>query len=448
VLNRRFILSGGIAALCDVFTLPTVSAQSADYSQPRILRAGKIELDFGPDAGPKRIGYAFDGLMPGPVLRYAKGTELNIRVQNDTDLPFAVHWQGLHVPNDMDGACGLTQEPIAPLNGYTYRFPLRDSGLFAYRPDHPQYAHQLHAGGLFGLLIVDEPHPPPVDRDIALVFSDWPRLATDDAQSAATNDHFITLNGELAPYQVITEPCGRLRLRLWNASADHIMMVIVEGAAPIVIAIDGQPTTPFEPARHLLPFAPGTRFDVILDLPTHEHETILFKLRQTGDDTQAVTLLRITTQGMARAAPPPLNALEDNFLLPTDLPLARAFRRDVIIEEIKKSDGQSAWTMNGVEGQGTGDDKPLLTVARGSTVVLGLINKTDSVQSLHLHGFYSRLLHALDDGWDPYWRDTFLLAPHKTSHIAFVADTIGKWRFASGSLTQAARGLTSWIEVV
>lgn len=325
---------------------------------------------------------------------------------------------------------------------------MRDSGLFAYRPDHPQNGYPLHAGGLFGLLIVDEPNPPPVDRDIALVFSDWPRLPAEGAISAPQNERFITLNGELAPYHVVTEPNGRLRLRLWNASAEHIMMVIVEGAAPIVIAIDGQPTQPFEPSRHLLPFAPGTRFDVMLDLPKGENETILFKLRQAGDDAQAVTLMDVTTRGPARAAPAALIALEDNFLLPSDMPLARAFRRDIIIEKTETAQGAQKWMMNGVIGSGTSDDKPLFTVVRGSTVVLGLVNKTNAVQSLHMHGFCSRLLHAFDDGWDPYWRDTFLLAPQKTSHIAFVADTIGRWRFASGALNHISQGLTGWFEVV
>ena len=36
---------------------------------------------------------------------------------------------------------------------------------------------------------------------------------------------------------------------------------------PYVIAIDGQPTDTFEPLRSSLPFAPGTRYDVIVDLP-------------------------------------------------------------------------------------------------------------------------------------------------------------------------------------
>ncbi len=42
-----------------------------------------------------------------------------------------------------------------------------------------------------------------------------------------------------------------------------------------------------------------------------------------------------------------------------------------------------------------------------------------------------RLLHNLDDGWDPYWRDSVVVPDRQTKHIAFVADNPGKWLFMS-----------------
>ena len=33
-------------------------------------------------------------------------------------------------------------------------------------------------------------------------------------------------------------------------------------------AVDGQPTDTFEPLRSTLPFAPGSRYDLFLDMPT------------------------------------------------------------------------------------------------------------------------------------------------------------------------------------
>ena len=38
---------------------------------------------------------------------------------------------------------------------------------------------------------------------------------------------------------------------------------------------------------------------------------------------------------------------------------------------------------------------------------------------------------SMDDGWEPYWRDTLLIQPGRTAHIAFVADNPGKWPLES-----------------
>ena len=46
---------------------------------------------------------------------------------------------------------------------------------------------------------------------------------------------------------------------------------------------------------------------------------------------------------------------------------------------------------------------------------------------MHLHGHHVRLLDALDDGWKPFWLDTILAPPQRTTRVAFVADNRGKW---------------------
>ena len=58
--------------------------------------------------------YAFNGQVPGPRLRVTEGDRLRIRVSNQLPEPTSVHWHGLILPNPMDGAAGITQEPIRP----------------------------------------------------------------------------------------------------------------------------------------------------------------------------------------------------------------------------------------------------------------------------------------------------------------------------------------------
>ncbi len=56
-----------------------------------------------------------------------------------------------------------------------------------------------------------------------------------------------------------------------------------------------------------------------------------------------------------------------------------------------------------------------------------------------------RLLHDLDDGWEPYWRDSVLVAAGKTKHVAFIADNPGKWVIES--LIPDRHGLSTWFLV-
>ena len=84
---------------------------------------------------------------------------------------------------------------------------------------------------------------------------------------------------------------------------------------------------------------------------------------------------------------------------------------------------------------------------RGTPVVLTLVNQTALMQPLHLHGHGFRLLHALDDGWEPYFLDTVQVPENRTIRIAFVADNPGKWLLASTVMERFDAGLWTWIEV-
>ena len=89
----------------------------------------------------------------------------------------------------------------------------------------------------------------------------------------------------------------------------------------------------------------------------------------------------------------------------------------------------------------------MLQVKQGDAVALGFTNASKDLVPLSLYGQALRLLHPLDDGWEPYWRDTFMLPPGSRNHVAFVADKPGRWLIESGFDDQAAAGLRCWFEV-
>ena len=126
------------------------------------------------------------------MLRIKRGEELRIRLINDLPEPTTLHWHGVRLPNAMDGVPDLTQPPITPGKSFDYRFRPPDAGTFWYRPAG-NAAAQI-GRGLRGALIVEESAPVSVDRDVLLVFEDWPFAAvTISAKANAAARQMICL---------------------------------------------------------------------------------------------------------------------------------------------------------------------------------------------------------------------------------------------------------------
>ncbi|HZW46570.1 MAG TPA: multicopper oxidase family protein [Microvirga sp.] len=380
-----------------------------------------------------------------PVFRLKHGAEVRLSLTNETALPLSLHFHGVRGPNAMDGVGGLTQKPIAPSEGFDYAFAPPDPGTFLIRPCVLGGSAGPMERGLSALLIVEEANPPQVDQDITLAVDDW---AVTEEGSLAINPpnpighlgNFLSLNGSPTPQLIRGPLSGRLRLRLANACNARIMRLRFDGLKTYVIAVDGQPSSIFEPLRATLPFAPGNRYDLLIDLPLQEG----LAGRVTAMIGEGFRLLEIFAIGNKRGALPAVAPLAPNPKLPNTIKLQDATRKDVAITGDPKKPNAS-WAINGAAGRPS--NAPLVKVKRGTPVVLALKNETTFVQPMHLHGHSFRLLHPLDDGWEPYWLDTVQVPENKTIRIAFVADNPGKWLLASTVMERFDAGLWTWIEV-
>ena len=197
-------------------------------------------------------------------------------------------------------------------------------------------------------------------------------------------------------------------------------------AAAAIVAIDGQPCPPFAPRGGELPICPGGRFELMFDLAA-AFELVLPER----------PALRIAMHGAPAAKRPPISALPANPRLPEEIALERARQVRIVIA----GSADAGFTLN---GGAAWPGKPLFNVPRGTPVALTLVNQTSAAQTLRLNGHVARILHALDDGWDPYWRDALYIAPSRTLHAAFVADAPGRWPLASASVQHCAKGMAGW----
>ncbi len=406
------------------------------------LTAGPAPQRLRPDASRDAEIWAFNGSL-SETTRLKLGQELAFVLKNETSLPLSLHFHGVRGPNAMDGVGGLTQEPVAPGKEQEYRLAPPDSGTFLIRPCVIGGSAESTERGLTRMLIVEEANPPQVDQDIALLVDDWAladdgSLALAEPAPAGRLGSFLTLNGKPTSQRIVALPGGRIRLRLANACNARTMRLRFDGLKAHVIAVDGQPSNTFEPLKATLPFAPGNRYDLLIDLPP-EPSPAGMVMAMIGN---GFPLVEIVADGDRREALPEIAPLPPNPKLPETIKLQNAIRKDVAL----KGDPQTnaPWTMSGAGGNSS---TPLLKVKRGTPVVLTLKNETGFLQPIHLHGHSFRLLHALDDGWEPYWLDTVQVPENKTIRIAFVADNPGKWLLASTVMERFDAGLWTWIEI-
>ena len=429
-------------------TLSRRHALAATLAAPlfdRGLAQTRIEAPRALDAKPG---------MTGPTLRLKKGEELRLRLANSFAHSTALHFQGVRLANAMDGAVGLTQKAVEPGASFDYRFVPPDSGFFWYRASAMPRAAEQRARGLFGALVVEEPSPPDVDADMTLVIDDWsgvdpaileaPFLDPLLAAGAGRMGPGLFVNGGLAPLVTTQRPGARLRLRLLNACNARLIAVAFDEGAPLVIAIDGQPCDPFTPLDATLPLAPGARFDVLFNVARDASLRPRVMLLGEAKSQANRDLLVVTMNGEPGVERPEFAGLPANPLLPTQIRLQNAARKDIEITGPFADDAQ-IWKLAG--GAGAVGARPLLSVKRGRPVSLGFVNKTPILQTMHVHGHVMRLLHLLDDGWEPYWRDTATILPGKTVRVAFVADNPGKWLIESAILDHAATGAAAWFDV-
>ncbi len=366
LISRRCFLGSSLALNLFDLSSPSARAEPApDSNGFVVLEARPGTLRLLPEPAAETPIWGYNGAVPGLPLRYKKGEEVKVRLVNRLAQPTSLTWPGVRIANAMDGAGGLTQEPIAPGASFDYRFTPPDSGLFSYRPGVSPFVAEQLGRGLYGALIVDETDPPPADRDMLAIIADW-RLndkgaivadfnAEADARGAGRIGSLVTLNSKPAPVLETLAPGARIRLRLVNATAARIMSLSLEGAKPWVLAVDGQPAdSTFEPARATFPVGPGARFDLMFDLPREagaEARLVLNGVEDLGQSGPDGPLIIFATEGEARPARPPIASLALNPLLPTAIRLQDAKRIELVIEPAKAGTGTTDrplyWTING-----------------------------------------------------------------------------------------------------
>jgi FtsP/CotA-like multicopper oxidase with cupredoxin domain len=448
---RRAVLAGGLAAAAWAIA-PARSMEPAPAADGFMsFEAAPARLQLAPAPAGLATTYAYGGAIPGPLLKLKQGEELRLRFANRLAEPTTLSFPGLRAANAGAGVGGLTQERLKSGASADIRVVAPDAGFNLYLP-HAGLSDAAQQGrGLFGPIIVEEAVKPDVDLDAAIVLSDWNvdangQIKDDFSDPAAGRGSgrrgaIVFANGTAAPLKLSAWPGARVRLRLGSAATARLATVAIDGAKPLIVAVDGQPSEPFEPLLNQFPMGPGARFELMFDMPRDPGAGVSLVLR--GDAGEADRpFIAIATDGEPVAARSEPRRLAANPLLPAEIALEAARRCDFAIS----GGGSEPFAVNGATFVDW-SAKPAYALPRGAPTVFALANRTAVVQALRLWGHVARLLHSMDDGWEPYWRDTILIQPGRTAHIAFVADNPGKWPLESAIPEHRAAGVGAWFQV-
>jgi FtsP/CotA-like multicopper oxidase with cupredoxin domain len=158
---------------------PALVGQRNPANKPDFaLAIGKLDLEVARGRVVRTIAY--NGQVPGPLLKMPGGRPITVDVKNDTDHDELVHWHGQIVPDTVDGVAELGT-PVIPAHGsrrYTFVPQPRGTRWYHSHVSGGARAAQGTFTGQFGFVYVEPRNDPGrYDREIFLALHEWePKL--------------------------------------------------------------------------------------------------------------------------------------------------------------------------------------------------------------------------------------------------------------------------------
>jgi len=411
-------------------------------------RVSTIEIE----PGHRVEAWTYNGTLPGPMIRVQVGDTLRVHFTNRLPEPTTIHWHGLEVPADMDGA-GVDKGVVAKGASVDYEFVVPHAGTYWYHP-HVNSSAQVWRG-LYGALLVEDADEPDLGAETVLVLSDISYDEAGEITSPETHgslgDFFgregetLLVNGRALP-KLRARRGDALRLRVINAAISRYFLLQVEGHLLTRVGGDGgllaEPDT-----RSELLLVPGERADIILVPHAEVGAKLVMRAAPYARFTcgeicaEEASLLEIAiVAGRGRPA-----------ILPAMLrKVPKLDLRDSSIRSIELTQGKvEGDPVLGLNGQGYPDDPLELHAVVGETQRWNLVNTTDYDHPFHLHGFRFQIVTL--DGVAPEiaeWKDTLNLPAQSRAQIAIhFDDRPGMWMLHCHILDHAKIGMMGMLHL-
>ena len=372
-------------------------------------------------------------------------------LENKLTVPTAIHWHGLHPPNNEDGVPGVTQPVIRPNESSFYNFPVVPAGT------HWMHSHQglQEARLLSAPLIVRDPTEKSADgQQVIVFFGDFsftppmeifaqlraPKkdMATMSKMAAKPDANDVNYDAYLAndrtlddPDVVRVEKSGRIRLRIINGSSGTNYFLDLGSLTGELIATDGMPVKPIRANR--FPLAIAQRIDVMVQMPPGGGAFPILALREGSREQTGVILAtagapikRLPAKG---ATPTGLLTLDQESQLSAVTPLATKAVDQTSVLRLQGNMAKYQWMMNNIvfDVNNPGAMKSQVQVKMGQRVALKFVNDTPMSHPMHLHGHSFEVVEINGRPLQGPMRDTILVPGNATVTVAFDANNPGLW---------------------
>jgi FtsP/CotA-like multicopper oxidase with cupredoxin domain len=463
LIDRRTLLKTAgtgcvaVAAPRDLWAAQRQTRELADYT----LRIGSGLIELAPEHIVSTALY--NGQFPGPLLRFKEGKRVTVDVYNDTDSPELVHWHGLVIPSNVDGAAEEGSPYVAPHGRRRFAFVPKPPG-FRFYHTHVVPGGDLNRGtysGLAGPLFIEPASDPGAyDREMFLVLKEFqPSFSrggdmpmdvlvgspVEELQTigAKADEQFKGPKGYEVGYELFAingkmlgrgEPIRvkqgeRVLFHVLNASAGEIRSLALPGHTFRVVALDGNPV-PTQAEVPLLWLGTAERISAIIDM---NHPGVWVMGDLADDDRRRGMGIVVEYAGATGDAQwtKPQPYLWDYTLFGKSGTPAASPDETTEITIVKRNaalHGFNQWLLNG-EAFSMATMKPAYTVKMGRRYRLKFRNASDDIHPLHLHRHSFELVRVGGKSTSGVIKDVVMLGGFQEAEFDFVADYPGPTLF-------------------
>lgn len=232
--------STNVSGLPEAKAPETVELKSGDSYT---LTANYVSKEIN---GTKYRMLAYNGSIPGPILKIPQGAQITINFKNATDMPTLLHSHGVRMDNQFDGSQSSQKEiPAGGSFAYTLKFP--DTGMYWYHPHvREDYEQELGLYGNFLVVPTGSNYWAPVNQEVPLTLDDILVQDGKIALSKQQTDHTLMgrygnvmlVNGQ-TNYALSVKKGEVIRFYLTNVANARPFNVAIEGAKLKLVGADG-----------------------------------------------------------------------------------------------------------------------------------------------------------------------------------------------------------------